>query len=613
MFCTKCGKSVDENVKFCPGCGSSIEASASTTPIGENNGGKLLLKLGKVAGIAFCVIVGVVIAYFRHTKAYAINSSENLAVIAKLITESIASNDELKTVAKVRECTSVSLDMNAPMDSLEDGHVRKVYKGLANVEMFPRKSSWESNDNIEYAESAITVRYDITVVDAGKEIALKSAEMRDSDWQALVLSTGKSGESEDDDNDSNKDDDEDKDEDETSENSNEPPLDGTVLVTKRRGMTELQWKRFVKDNKGRTVVFRNGKVEEVEEDDEDDNVVALRVAFSSSFSVSAKVSDPDMAKLAAGLKPRTKIAELRGRIKTIEIDDDPLTEITIRNADITLAKSDKPREQVRNSQRNDSQNSVSATAKRLMELMEAQNKMTKEAVGWATKPMSDEEQKALPAKLAEMGEAACTAMMETLESENRRLKEFLDLGKIADAERKRQGQKPFLDEDTVKTFLIRLDPDQQKELLEKMKANSKRMNSSQDYSSSLSTLTGADIVREFEKKPKGYSAAQIEDLQKKLAGRVLIFENGEVSRVARNMDGRLNIVAHFGKINRNLRRFSINAYFPRSDAARLIKVLDEGAHIKSLEGRVDGSEECLDSVHITEMLTLTDAKIIISE
>lgn len=126
-------------------------------------------------------------------------------------------------------------------------------------------------------------------------------------------------------------------------------------------------------------------------------------------------------------------------------------------------------------------------------------------------------------------------------------------------------------------------------------------------------MTGADIVREFEKKPKGYSAAQIEDLQKKLAGRVLIFENGEVSRVARNMDGRLDIVAHFGKINSDLRRFSINAYFPRSDAARLIKVLDEGAHIKSLEGRVDGSEEGLDSVHITEMLTLADAKIIISE
>ena len=370
MFCTKCGKSVDENVKFCPGCGTSIEASASTTPIGENNGGKSLLKLGKVAGIAFCVIVGVVIAYFRHTKAYAINSSENLSVIAELITESISSDDELKSVAKFRECTSVSLDMNAPMDSLEDGHVRKMYKGLASVEMFPRKSSWESIDNIEYAESAITVRYDITVVDAGKEIALKSAEMRDSDWRALVLSTGKSGESDDDDNDEDKDDNEDKDEDETSENSNEPPLDGTVLVTKRRCMTELQWKRFVKDNKGRTVVFRNGKVEEVEEDDEDDNVVALRIAFTTSFSVSAKVSTPDMTKLATGLKPRTQIAELRGRIKAIEVGDDPLTEITIRNADITLAKSDKSSKQARSSQGEDSQNSVSATAKRLIELMD---------------------------------------------------------------------------------------------------------------------------------------------------------------------------------------------------------------------------------------------------
>ena len=610
MFCTKCGKSVDENVKFCPGCGTSIEAFASTTSKGENNGGKSLLRFGKVAGIVLCLIAGIAIAYFRHAKAYAINSSENLSVIAKLITESISANDELKPIAKVSKCTSVSLDMNVPMDSLEDGKVRKVYKGVANVEMFPRKSSWESNDNIEYAASATMVRYDIMVVDAGKEIALKSAEMRNSDWQDLVLSTGKSGES--DDNDSDESDDDDKDEDATSAKSNEPPLDGAVLVAKRHGMTDLQWKRFVKDNKGRTVVFRNGKVEEVEEDDEDEDAVALRVALTSSFSVSAKVSDPDMAKLAAGLKPRTQIAELRGRIKAIEIDDDPLAEITVNNACIVLAETDKPSDQVRRSQHDGSQNSVSAIAKRLIELVETRNKLTKEAVGWASNPMSDEEHKALPAKLAEMGESACAEMVKRLEGENERLKEFIDLGKIADVERKRQGQKPFLDEDTVKTFLFRLEPEQQKELLEKMKANSKR-EKSELYSSQKTEMIGADIIREFEKKPKGYSAAQIEDLQKKLAGRVLTFENGEVSRVARNMDGRLEIVAHFGKRNHNLQRFSINAYFPRSDAARLIKVLDEGAHIKSLEGLVDGSEECLDSVHITEMLTLTDAKIVISE
>lgn len=491
MFCAKCGKSVDENVKFCPGCGTSIEASASTTPIGENNGGKSLLKLGKVAGVVFCLIAGVAIAYFRDAKAYAINSSENLSVIAKLITESISANDELKPIAKVSKCTSVSLDMNAPMDSLEDGKVRKVYKGLANVEMFPRKSSWKSNDNIEYADSVITVRYDIMVVDAGKEIALKSAEMRNSDWQDLVLSTGKSGESDDNDN-------EDKDEDETSANSDEPPESG---------------------------------------------------------------------KLSA---------------------------------------------QVGRSQEGGSQTSIDAFMGRMEKLMEVRNKMTKEAVGWATNPSTDEERKEARAALSKMNVSERTAMLEQLESQNARLKEFLELGKVADDKRKRQGQEPFLDEDTVKTFLFRLEPEQQNELLEKMKANSNSEKRSLD-SSSQSEMTGADIIREFERKPKGYSGAQIEDLQKKLAGRVLTFENGEVSRVARNMDGRLEIVAHFGKINRNLRRFSINAYFPRSEAARLIKVLDEGAHIKSLKGRVDGSEECLDSVHITEMLTLTDARIIISE
>ncbi len=601
MFCTKCGKSVDENVKFCPGCGASIEVSASVVSSGGDTGGKSLLLLGKVAGIAFCLIAGVAIAYFRHAKAYAINSSENLSVIAKLITESISANDELKPIAKVSKCTSVSLDMNAPMDSLEDGKVRKVYKGVANVEMFPRKSSWESNDNIEYAASATMVRYDIMVVDAGKEIALKSAEMRNSDWQDLVLSTGKSGES--DDNDSDESDDDDKDEDATSAKSNEPPLDGAVLVAKRHGMTDLQWKRFVKDNKGRTVVFRNGKVEEVEEDDEDEDVVALRVALTSSFSVSAKVSDPDMAKLAAGLKPRAQIAELRGQIKAIEIDDNPLTEITIRNAGITLAKSDKLSEQVRSSQGDDLQNSVSATAKRLIELMKAQNKMTKEAVGWATKPMSEEEEKALPVKLAEMSEVARAAMIEKLEGENERLKEFLDFGKIADAERKRQGQKPFLDEDTVKTFLFRLEPEQQKELLEKMKSNSKKGGSEQG-SSQKTEITGADIVRECESKPRGYSTPQIKNLQKKLAGRVLTFEDGEVSKVETARDGSVYIRAGF-------KGFWLYAIFSKSEAARLVETIDEGVHIKSLTGRVESTERIW--FELNHSFVLTDAKIVLSE
>ena len=510
-------------------------------------------------------------------------------------------------------CTGVSLDMKSPMDSLEDREVRKVYKGMASVEMFPRKSSWESNDNIEYTSSAMTVRYDIMVVDAGKEIALKSAEMRDSDWQALVLSTGKSNESDDDDNGSDEDDDDDKDEDATSVDGNEPPLDGAVLVAKRHGMTDLQWKRLVKDNKGRTVVFRNGKVEEVEEDDEDENAVVLRVALTSSFSVSAKVSDPDMAMLAAGLKPRTRIAELRGRIKAIEIDDDPLTEITIRNADITLAKSDKPSEQARRSQEDGSQNSVDAFMGRMEKLMEARNKMTKEAVGWATNPATDEERKEARDTLSKMSVEERATMQEEFESQNARLKEFLDLGEIADAERKRQGQEPFLDEDTVKTFLFRLEPEQQKELLEKMKANSKSEKSEQG-ASEKSEITGAVIVRENDRKPNGYTPAQIEALQKKLAGRMLTFEDGEVSLVQTdiNMDGRVCITAYFGDPSRNhFSRFRVRAYFSKQETAHLVETIDEGAHVKSLVGRVISSEDKPQPLDV-DILTLIDAKIVIS-
>ena len=171
----------------------------------------------------------------------------------------------------------------------------------------------------------------------------------------------------------------------------------------------------------------------------------------------------------------------------------------------------------------------------------------------------------------------------------------------------------------MKTFLIRLDPDQQKELLEKMKANSKRMNSSQDYSSSLSTLTGADIVRESEKKPHGFSDAQIEDLQKKLAGRVLTFEDGEVSMVMTdiNMDGSVCIIARFGTDSflggkDPVRSFRVRAYFPKPETDRLIKTIDEGAHIKSLEGRVISNGDKPQPLDV-DIFTVIDAKIVLSE
>lgn len=483
MFCTKCGKSVDENVKFCTECGSSIGASASTTPIGENNGGKSLLKLGKVAGFAFCVIVGVVIGYFRDTKDYAINSSENLLV-----------------------------------------------------------------------------------------------------------------------NDSDKDDDYDKDEDETSENSNEPPLDGVEFVKKRKSLTtELQRKRLVDGVIGRIIEFRDCEVDDITDDksflikyDEKALLVTLYVP-TCDYYVQAKVTDPRMVASAENLEKGIKLKVLSGKLRK---DESEVFHFYVDNARFVKEKPEKT-----NTIKSDK-----SVAEKLFAIMDESNKLTLDAVGWARYPMSAEEQKALPAKLAEIGEAACTAMMEKLESENRRLKEFLDLGKIADAERKRQGQEPFLDEDTVKTFLIRLDPDQQKELLEKMKANSKKGESEQG-SSQKTEITGADIVRECEKKPNGYSYAQLEVLQKKLAGRVLTFEDGEVVSVSTdiNMDGRVCILAGFGKYP-----LVVRAYFPKSETDHLVQTIDKGTHVKFLGGRVISSEDKPQPLSLP-FLTLTDAKIVVSK
>ena len=129
--------------------------------------------------------------------------------------------------------------------------------------------------------------------------------------------------------------------------------------------------------------------------------------------------------------------------------------------------------------------------------------------------------------------------------------------------------------------------------------------------SATKEMTGADIVRECEKKPNGFSYAQIESLQKKLAGRRLTFEDGEVVSVSTdiNMDGRVCILAGFGK-----RRafFVVRAYFPKSETDHLVQTIDKGTHVKFLGGRVISSEDKPQPLSLP-FLTLTDAKIVVSK
>ena len=458
MFCTKCGKQTNDNVKFCPGCGTTLASSCKETTDeiqsshAENAVGKSWQKIGKLAVVIVSVVIGIGIAYFRHEKGYAINSRENLAVIANIIKESISSNDDLKPIAKVGECTSVSLDMNSPLESLEDGHVRKVYKGLACVNMFPRKAG-ESDDCVEYVSKAISVRYDIMVVDAGNEIVLKSADMRDEDWQNLILSIG-GGEESDADNKEEEETEED-DDDVTVANKKLPPLDGAEFIKKRSSMTDLQWKRLVNESRGRTIQFKNCIVSEVEEDDENENSVAVLVDVTSSYAIEAKVSEPSMVKLAEKLRPGNKIYMLSGRIKKREMEDNPQAEIVILDSHITMAKANNA-------------GAGKSVADKLLSLMEESNKLTMDAVGWARDPLTDEQKKAFPEKIAAMSEKEQMALLERFQTEYENLKQFIKMGKIADGYRKQQGSSPFLDEQTIKEFL-KLSPEQQKELLEKMR------------------------------------------------------------------------------------------------------------------------------------------------
>lgn len=509
--------------------------------------------------------------------------SDDMAIIEKttseLMEESLAKNEDLKKFARVCEVKEVTL--------VKEGSGNN-YKGTATVVMQARTKD-STDEHIKYGGNPITVSYSLKVIYDGRNVMLNNAEMEDADLAKLLKAAGVSDDDE-------KADESDNDNsvtsaDESPANDGEPPLDGVEFVKKRKSLTKLQRKRLVDGAIGRIIEFRDCEVDDITDksflikDYEKALLVTLYVP-TCDYYVHATVTDPRMVASGENLEKGSKLKVLSGKLRK---DEDEVFPFYVDNARFVKEKPEKT-----NTIKLDK-----SVAEKLLSMMEAQNKMTKEAVGWVRNPMSEEDQKALPAILAEMGESACTAMMEKLESENRRLKEFLDLGKIADAERKRQGQEPFLDEDTVKTFLISLDPDQQKELLEKMKANSKKS----EYGSSQKTqITGADIVRECERKPNGYSSAQIDSLQKKLNGQMLTFEDGKVINVLKCSDDSaydVHIVVRF-------KSFRVDAYFPKSDAARLIETVDEGAHIKSLTGRADSEKRW-------GLFTLTDAKIVLSE
>lgn len=55
MFCPKCGKQLEDTVKFCDGCGSKVADETATTQTANASGSKPLVAF-KVAGINFSIV-----------------------------------------------------------------------------------------------------------------------------------------------------------------------------------------------------------------------------------------------------------------------------------------------------------------------------------------------------------------------------------------------------------------------------------------------------------------------------------------------------------------------------------------------------------------------------
>lgn len=54
VFCSKCGKSIDENAKFCEGCGNEIALNSATAPAKQNDSASI----AEILIALFCPIAG---------------------------------------------------------------------------------------------------------------------------------------------------------------------------------------------------------------------------------------------------------------------------------------------------------------------------------------------------------------------------------------------------------------------------------------------------------------------------------------------------------------------------------------------------------------------------
>lgn len=627
MFCTKCGKKVDKGLKFCPECGTEVSTSVNGTrkqdsvlnkDLTANLRGKLWYKILSTVVI---IVAGITIAYFKLQKANFVTSGDTTSVgasadadeslettVARLLKESLDEQEELKPIARVGKVTKLTLNKTD----------RNKYSGIARVDMFPVDPKNSTDNNVKYVDMSVSVSYTLDVLYDKKDdsIVLNEFEIEDEDWAKLCEMAGFKDE---------------EDEDDAKKDQSKRTRDGTSdgmsggdfirqwLTNPQR--TDAQTKMLFNKIKGHRVTFENAVVKDVRMASKADMAVMesvgqhagkveVAIDFSSGnnhLGMTIVVSNPQMAETALKFNIGDKIKTITATVEGWSSD------IRLINPQLTM----EPEQQANGQSAQATEESrIATTVEKLFSLMEAQNKMTKEAVGWARNPLTDTEKQAASVKIAEMSAEAQSAMIEQIQSENTRLKEFLELGKIVDAFRKQFGASSFLSEQTVRNF-VGAPSDKQEKLLDSLRSNAekvkKQINQSAQQETSISdgaktnsnkspsTMTGADIVRENVK--KRYNDIKIANLQKKLDGQMLTFENGEIISVGSDHYG-VHLTAWFGEDI--YKCIVIQAYFKDPDAMKIVEELDSGAKVKSIVGRVSNNEWI--RMHCT-LLTITDAKI----
>ena len=172
MFCTNCGKKVDEEKMFCTFCGTKLGTANDANASGDSTKifgieKKKLLGYGINVAVGIAVIVAVIVKLVNSGPDL---QAEAAGLLKQSLEETLEQNEELSqyvNVTEVKDCVLVK----------EEGN---KYTGLAKAVYEAKKA------NSKGVRSSATVQYDFKVTYDGTNIMLQDGQASDAEHQKLL-------------------------------------------------------------------------------------------------------------------------------------------------------------------------------------------------------------------------------------------------------------------------------------------------------------------------------------------------------------------------------------------------------------------------------------------